>query len=118
VRRYYISPADFKASVIELSQKKGETLNLNWYQGFEDMKDLYIETEPIWLDSIYATGTSESGIEYTRPVCEIAEDESFLMALAEKVKFDPGKLKLICTSGMPPENGWPVYEIAFCYNDE
>ena len=81
------------------------------------MKDLYKETEPIWLSSIYAKGQSESGVEYTRLICDEEEDENFLVALAEKAKLDSGKLKLICTSGMPPENGWPSYEVLFCYDN-
>jgi len=118
MRRYYIKPNDFKDLVTGLFQKDGETLNLNWYEGFKDIEEGWFkETEPIWLGSVYATGQSESGIEYTRLVCDEENIEELLIALADKTKLDSGKLKLICTDSMPGEEGWPNNEVALCYEN-
>ena len=66
---------------------------------------------------ISSKGQSESGVEYTRLICDEEEDETFLAALADKAKLDSGKLKLICTERIPEDQGWPVDQVTFCYDD-
>ena len=123
MQRYYISGEDFRGLVNRMFRKEGETVNLNWHEGFKDIEEgWYRETEPLWLGSVYASGQSELGVDYTRIIWdETTEDPTgergFLRCLADGVKLDDGLLKLICTSQPLDSYGWPQDQVLLCYEE-